>query len=104
MKELNLCTTPLEEETLIVYKNHKFLVANRSCGQYGYERRVIILLIKDDLTKEKFKDVGVIRLFAREHIEQESIATQCLVKGTTTFKDCLFASKEYINKYVNFII
>jgi len=103
MKVLNLCTTPLEEETLIIYKKYKFLVANRSCGQYGYERRVLIFLIKDDLTKEQFKNVGILRLFSTEKIEDESIGTQCLVKGTTTFEDCLLASKEYIRKYLDFI-
>jgi len=103
MEELNLCATHFEEETLIVYKNYKFLVANRSCGQYGYERRVIIMLIKDDLTKEKFKDAGILRLFAPDKIKDVSVETQCLVKGDTTFIDCLIASKNYIKKYVDFI-
>src|SRR5690606_15581192 len=103
MKELILSNENLNQEVLLSFKGHNFLVKNVACGQYWFERRVNILLINDSLERIKFKEVGVLRLFDKDSIERESVATQCIIKGNTTFEECLTEAKKYIEKFVNFI-
>lgn len=103
MKVLDINKIDLEEETLILYKGYKFSIKNSSTGQYGFERRVCIFLINDDLTKVPFKNIGILRLFSGNKITKESKSTQCLITEKTTFAECLATGKEYIKTYVDFL-
>lgn len=103
MKELILSDSESEERVLISYKGYNFEVGNYACGQYSYERKASIKLINNDLTKSHFKSVGVLKLFSGANLEGQSKADQCLIKGSTTFKECLIEAKKYIRKYIDFI-
>ena len=103
MKELILDIEELQEEVLLSYKGRNFKVKTSRGGQYGYERRVDISILFNDLTTKKFKTVGIIRLFSSEKIENESKNEQCLIVGETNFQTCLSIAKEYIKKHIDFI-
>ena len=110
MKTLALSIEDLAQEILITYKGHNFMVSNAQGGQYGYERRVIIFVIKDNLERLKFKTVGILRLFSSsssssngDEYVRTSKAEQCLVIGNTDFDFCLDEAKAYIKKYIDFI-
>jgi len=103
MKTLNLSTVELAEETLISYKGKNFLIKTALGGQYGFERRVIIFIVKDDCEVVRMKTIGILRLFSDSDILNFSKSEQCLIIGNTHFEPCLDEGKAYIKKYVDFI-
>ena len=103
MRELVLCNEDDKQEVLISYKGLNFMVRNSACGQYGFERRVGIFIVKDNLELVKLKSVGVLRLFSGNDIKKQSESTQCLIVGETHFEQCLDEAKAYIKKYIDFI-
>ena len=104
MKELVLSTEELAEEVLVSYKGRTFKIKNARSGQYGFERKVVIYILFDNLEIKHFKTVGIVRLFSSNDIYKESTNEQCLVKGDTNFNECLSFAKEYIKKHIDFII
>ena len=103
MRELALCNEDDKQEVLISYKGLNFMVRNSACGQYSFERRVSIFIVKDNLEVIKLKSVGILRLFSRDKIAKESEIIQCLIVGETHFAQCIDEARAYIKKYVDFI-
>lgn len=68
MKTFELDNRETSQEVLISYKGVNFLLANRACGQYSFERRVIIYTLDEKGNREFFKKVGVLKLFSRDSI------------------------------------
>jgi len=103
MKTLSINQEVLSEETLVSYKGYNFSVASEQGGQYGFERRVNIRVVQEDLTKTFLQRVGIIRLFEVDKIVRESRSVGCLIIGETIYSVCLERAKEFIKEYVDFI-
>lgn len=103
MKTLVINEVKLAEEVLIQYKGFNFSVKSHNEGQYGFERRVRISIIKENLERFRLQIVGIVRLFSGDKYIKESESLGSLINGQTNFEDCLEESKKFIKKYVDFI-
>ena len=105
MKTLVINEVKLAEEVLVQYKGFNFSVKSHSEGQYGFERRVRISIIKENLERFRLQIVGIVRLFSgdKDKYIKESESLGSLINGQTNFEDCLEESKKFIKKYVDFI-
>lgn len=103
MKTLVINEVKLAEEVLIQYKGFNFSVKSHIEGQYGFERRVRISIIKENLERFRLQTVGIVRLFDKDKYNTDSESLGCLINGQANFEDCLEESKKFIKKYVDFI-
>ena len=110
MKTLVINEVKLAEEVLIQYKGFNFSVKSHNEGQYGFERRVRISIIKENLERFRLQIVGIVRLFSegndlrtKDKYIKQSENLGSLIIGQTNFEDCLEESKKFIKKYIDFI-
>ena len=106
MKTLTLDEREEQEEVLITYKGRSFLLKNMACGQYSYERKVLIYAIDSSTLERKgIKYVGILRLFSKDEVSlvKQCQADQCIIIGSTTFDKCMVEAKTYLKNYIDFI-